>query len=516
MKHDVIVVGAGSAGCALAARIAEDPQLSVLLLEAGPDYPNLASLPDDLKIGYTRDGEVKGAPHNWALEGTITAERGQIHVAQGKVVGGSGAINGQTFLRGIPDDYDMWASWGNDEWSYLKVLPFFRKMETDTDIRDDFHGTDGPIPILRRRDQERSVIQGALYDACIAAGYPIDPDMNGPDTQGVGSIPMNNPDGIRMSTAQTHLNPNRHRLNLTIRGNVYVRRVLFDGARATGVEAESGGETFTVEGEEIVLTAGGIRSPHLLMLSGVGPADHLHEMGVSLVRDVPGVGQNLRNHPNASIALKLKEGVGPGIDNLGHRTCLRVTATGSDTRNDMMVMTSADYMPISGEAMPEGEIYLSCSLQLAASFGELKLTSADPEVQPYFNYRYLSDPWDLQRMREGIRLCLQLLEHPAYREIIDSRRNPTDQDLASDDALDAWLLRNVGTARHMSGTCKMGPDSDPMAVVDQYCQVRGLEGLRIADTSVIPQVIRANTNATAILVGERVADWIKNDVPGRS
>ena len=513
MKYDVIVVGAGAAGCALAARLAEDPKLSVLLLEAGPDYTGLESLPDDLKYGNTRDAELRGAPHNWELEGTITAERGVIHVAQGKVVGGSGAINGQTFLRGIPEDYDSWASWGNDEWSYLKVLPYFRKMETDADIRDDFHGSEGPIPILRRTKEERPLIQSALYQACIAAGFPDDPDMNGPESEGVGSIPMNNPEGIRMSTALTHLDPARHRLNLTIKGDVYVRRILFDGRKASGVEAESGGEIFTVEGEEIVLSGGGLRSPHLLLLSGVGPADHLRGLGISVVQDLPGVGQNLRNHPNASVALTVKKGVMVGPNAPVHRACLRFTGSGSDSRADMMIQTSSDYIAISGEVLPEGEIHISCSLELPFSFGELKLSSSDPQVQPYFNYRYLSDPRDRQRMREGVRLCARLSEHPAYREFIAERRDPTDEELASDDALDAWLLRNLGTARHISGTCRMGPESDAMAVVDQFCRVRGLEGLRVADTSVIPQVIRANTFATAVLVGERVSDWIKNNVP---
>ncbi len=513
MKYDVIVVGAGSAGCALAGRLAEDANLSVLLLEAGPDYAGLENLPDELKYGYTRDAEIKGAPHNWGLEGTITAERGVIHVAQGKVVGGSGAINGQTFLRGIPEDYDSWASWGNDEWSYLKVLPYFRKMETDADIRDDFHGSDGPIPIVRRDSEERPLIQSALYQACAAAGYREDPDMNSPESEGVASIPMNNPDGIRMSTALTHLEPNRHKLNLTIKGNVYVRRVLFDGKRATGVEAESGGEIFTVEGEQIVLSGGGLRSPHLLLLSGVGPADHLRSLGIPVVHDLPGVGQNLRNHPNASVALKVKDGIEVGPDAPVRRTCLRLTASGSDSRADLMIQTSSDYMPISGEVLPLGEIHISVSLELPFSVGELKLSSADPQIQPQFNYHYLSDPRDRQRMREGVRLCAQFGEHQAYHEFIDGRRDPTDQELASDDALDAWLLKNVGTARHISGTCKMGPSLDSMAVVDQYCRVRGVEGLRVADTSVIPQVTRANTHATAVLVGERVSDWIKNDVP---
>jgi choline dehydrogenase len=181
MKYDVVIVGAGSAGCPLAARLAEDPNISVLLLEAGPDYPDLETLPDDLKYGHTRDAEVKGAPHNWSLTGTMNQVRGEIHVAQGKVVGGSGAINGQIMLRGLPEDYDRWASWGNEEWSYLKVLPYFRRMETDLDIRDDFHGTEGPVPVLRRHNEDWTPIQLAFYQACVALGYPQDPDMNGPE-----------------------------------------------------------------------------------------------------------------------------------------------------------------------------------------------------------------------------------------------------------------------------------------------------------------------------------------------
>jgi choline dehydrogenase len=509
MKYDVIVIGAGSAGCVVATRLSEDPGRSVLLLEAGPDYPDLEHLPDDLKYGYTRAAEIKGGPHNWSLVGNITSAQEPIHVAQGRVVGGSGAINGQVLLRGIPDDYDNWASWGNGEWSYLKVLPYFRKMERDLDIRDDFHGSDGPIPVLRREREGWPPIQSALYQACVAAGFPQDRDMNGPDSTGVGAIPMNNPDGIRMSTALTYLSPSRHRLNLTIRGNVLVRRVLFNGRRATGVEAESGGEVFTVEGEEIVLSAGGIRSPHLLMLSGVGPAAHLRSMGIPVLHDLPGVGQNLRNHPNAGVALLVKEGVPLAPDALGGRVALRYTATGSSTPNDMIIQSSAVFSPVTGEALPERGIRLSCALELPAGSGELKLTSADPHVQPHFDYRYLVDPWDRQRMREGIRLCLRLLEHQAYRDIIAERTSPTDQDLASDQALDTWLLKTLTTARHISGTCKMGPASDRMAVVDQYCRVRGLERLRVADASVMPHVIRANTNATAIMIGERVADWIK-------
>ncbi len=307
MKYDVIVVGSGAGGSVVASRLAEDPNRSVLLLEAGTDYPDAENLPDEIKFGQSRSAEDQDNPHNWALRGTITEEQGEIHVAQGKVIGGSSSINGQVFLRGLPEDFDSWAAMGNDQWSYVNVLPAFRKMETDLDIRDDFHGTDGPLPIFRRHNEPWPKIQQVFHSACLQAGFPTMEDMNSPDAAGVGPIPMNNQDGVRMSTAVTYLNPVRHRLNLTVKGKVFVRRVLLNGKQVSGVEAESGGEIFTVDANQVVLCAGALKSPHIMMLSGIGPKDQLDAFGVPVIHDAPGVGHNLWNHPIAPVSFRVKE-----------------------------------------------------------------------------------------------------------------------------------------------------------------------------------------------------------------
>ena len=377
------------------------------------------------------------------------------------------------------------------------------------------------MPVRRRQSAAWPDIQRAFYDACLQAGFGATEDTNGPNPSGVGVSPTNNLDGVRMSAAITHLNPMRHRVNLTVRGGVYVRKILFEGPKAVGVVVESGGEVFTLQADRVVLSAGAIRSPQLLMLSGIGPKDQLEQFGIPLIYELPGVGQSLWNHLSAHLSFKVKDGktLTTGLD--APHFSLHYTSQGSGEMNDMALRTSTvvdereERVPgvrakyLTRNVPPERAARISCTLGLPEGSGYVRLASADPGVQPSFNYCYLQHPNDMRRVREGLRFGAKLLESDAYRDVVDYRISPTDDILADDDALDLWIRQTVGTARHVSGTCKMGPDSDPMTVVDQYCRVKGIQGLWVADSSVVPRIPRSGgLHPTALMIGERVVDWI--------
>jgi len=502
-QYDEIIVGAGSAGAVVAARLSQAPERQVLLLEAGPDYPSVEELPGDL-----RDPWISLVAHDWGFAATATPGR-QFPYPRGKVTGGSSAVNNAAATRGLPPDFARWVELGNTEWSFEQVLPWYRKLEHDADRDGDFHGKGGPIWI--ERPHRVQPLSRAFIDAAVAIGCAEVDDLNAPTAIGAGAVPHNVRDGIRQSTALAYLLAARSRPNLTVRSRCLVNRILIERNKAVGVEADAGagGEKFF--GRRITLCAGAIGSPAILMRSGIGAHAELERLGIGVAVDLPGVGANLIDHPVIMVVARAKTGVEHDPDVFWEVT-LRGNAGGSARPHEMMFPLLSAY----GEkilrdyfAAPGYPVIALCpALQQPRSRGTLTLTSADPRLAPKIDLNMFSHPDDLRLVAEGMHIARSLLLRPELAGYVDRIAAPDAPTFSSRERLADYIRANCYTGYHPVGTCRMGPECERGAVVDQHGRVRGISQLRAADASIMPNIVSAPTNLTCIMIGERIADWL--------
>jgi choline dehydrogenase len=501
---DVIIVGAGSAGSAIAARASEDPNRTVLLVEAGPDYPDLANTPFDLVNSHNNSYR----DHDWHLDYEPTPGR-QVPFPRGRVVGGSSAVNTTIALRSIPEDHEEWAAAGNPEWAWDKVLPAYRRMERDLDFPDaPYHGDAGPITIRRYPHPELLPQHQAFLESARTLDYPDCPDANAPDSWGSGPQPKNKLGRLRVSCAVGYLAPARIRPNLAIRANTLVRRLICENGACTGIEVENAdGSIERLSARLIVLSAGAVMSPAILMRSGIGPVEELDRHGIDRVADAPGVGCNLSDHPALSVVCAVKEGVTIDFDEPIIQTILRYTAQGSEKRNDLQIEQ------ISFAGRPGGLPMFSIAAVLEYQYGrgELRLNSADPRTAPVIDARFCEDDRDVGRLVGCFKDALAFTTASPLADMIEAVTFPDPKRTLDDESLGGLCRKFSGSGFHPSGTVKMGPASDPLAVVDQFGRCRFQDGLVVADASIFPAVPRANTNLSAILTGELVGEWLRTE-----
>ncbi|MFZ2172947.1 MAG: mycofactocin system GMC family oxidoreductase MftG [Rhodococcus sp. (in: high G+C Gram-positive bacteria)] len=488
---DVVVVGGGSSGCVVAARLSENPDRSVLLLESGPGYDEVEERPvldyRTLPIGpgsaYAATYDVEPAPGR------------RSDIVRGHVLGGSGAVNGAYFIRATAADFGRWPA----SWSYDTVLPYFRKLETDADFHGPAHGADGPMPVSRQGPGSWSPISAAFRQAALDAGYPEEPDKNDGGAGGVGPVPLNIGGGRRVSTATAYLQPARGRANLTVETRSHAVQIVLAGGAVTGVEVETGGVRRIIHTRRVVLAAGAVETPILLLHSGIGPAEHLRDNDIAVVHDAPGVGTDFSDHPEVALPYRVR-------GHLPRSATSPVVEMALDIGNLEIRPYTAPFdvlVPGSGHCDP----ILGVGLMVSESRGDIRLTSGRRRDHPRIEYRYAHTASDRRALREGVATGLELLRSEALSALVEP---------ASLEISDRSVLAHLGTSLHLCGSCRMGDAGDGNSVVDEHCDVRGVEGLTIADTSVIPVVPSRGPHATAVMVAERVSAFLAAEGGGAS